>query len=148
MICWDRLGNDVVIGVLEADEPAGLRDLFTWARDLLNARIPDRAGSRTDPALRAILAMRGGREHGEPPHWADAEVFDTSHAMLELALTTIPDEGTVVLLPSFNHVFAWLWALTDLSAARTQDAPWLTDIATSLQATASAERAQRVDHLW
>ena len=54
----------------------------------------------------------------------------------------------MVVLPSFNHVFAWLWALTDLGAARTRDARWLAEITDSPEAVVSAERAQRVDHYW
>ncbi|HEX6343465.1 hypothetical protein [Umezawaea sp.] len=145
MICWDRLGDDVVIGVLEGGEPAALRDLFTRVRDLV---APEHAATSTDPALARILQVRRAREHGEPPLWPDDEVFDTARTMLDLALSTIPDEGAVAVLPSFNHVFAWLWAITDVTAASPRDARWLGDVARALHATASAERAHRVDHFW
>jgi hypothetical protein len=148
MICWDRLGADVVIGVLEADEPSRLLELLDWARTLLATWTPEDDATPTHSALLAILAARRDREHGEPANWPEVEVFDTSHAMMTLALETIPSQGTVMTLPSFNHVFAWLWALTDLGAARARDARWLAEIGESLEVVVSAERAQRVDHFW
>jgi hypothetical protein len=148
MICWDRLGGDMVIGVLEAGEAPRLLELLDWARTLLATWTPDADAGPAHPALLAILAMRREREHGEPESWPDDEVFDTAHAMMTLVLDTVPTEGAVVVLPSFNHVFAWLWALTDLAAARSRDARWLGEVGASLQAVANAERAQRVDHFW
>lgn len=148
MICWDRLGGDTVIGVLEAGEAPRLLELLDWVRTLLATWTPDADAAPTHPALLSILALRRERGHGEPECWPDVEVFDTAHAMMTLVLDTIPSEGAVLVLPSFNHVFAWLWALTDLAAARPRDARWLEEMGTALRTVANAERAQRVDHFW
>ena len=90
MICWDRLGEDCVVGIFEDEEILRLRGYVTVLRTRPNAR-PGRPGAL---------------------HMVDDEV--------DHVLATLPAKGGVVELRSFTEVFAWLWVLTDLKVLVTE----------------------------
>jgi hypothetical protein len=131
MICWDRVGNDMVIGVFEPGEVALLRRHLLKLREALEQRFAEytmdlvlgerRPDAMTDdPRLGELLAFRArDDEPDEVRLWREPAVFGTSHHMIEMVLATLPTDKALVEIRSFEQVFAWLWALTDVRVALT-----------------------------
>jgi hypothetical protein len=164
MMCWDRQGRELLIGVFDDDEVSEIHHHFTGLRDLLLAHFADvesphllhdhSTGQVTadDPRLTAVLSGRGCRDDQTHPRQRQA-VLSTSLDMLDLALTTFPRTGNVVVLPSFKHVLAWLWSLTDVAADLAHDvasatsARRMNDIGASLLATSTAAHDSAFDEV-
>ena len=160
MICWDRLESDVVHGYFDISEVARLRRHATGLRTLLTADTFDNA-MNDDPPPRTRATSRDGLVVAEPSRWTNDHTDDTiqqrrpitSQVLLHkvgVMLGTLPAQGGIVELPSFDHVFAWLWVLTDLQTLviefgglepeRSRNiAVWLEEVANALYEVATKE---------
>ncbi len=125
MQIWARLGDDCLIGRFKTNELAVLRSHIEELLGLIDTRlasdvpasVPDQA--RTDARLQEILRFRTSQTTQGPSQWKEMELLQTSQTMLESMLVRIPQKGDVVRLVTFDYVFAWMWALTDLKVALT-----------------------------
>src|SRR4051812_36739830 len=118
MICWDRVGDHLVVGLFDQAEVDRLRDHLIGLRDLLDTRFAeytrDCAPGRQlgvsyplaesgDRRLRAIMRRRVG----EVGPWREPEVFRPLHKAITRVLTTLPDKGGLVQLHSADYAAAW-----------------------------------------
>ncbi|WNV82672.1 hypothetical protein [Umezawaea sp. Da 62-37] len=123
MICWDRVGDHLVVGVFEQGEVGGLRRYLTGLRNLLDERfagysawelgMPFPVSEAVDPRLRAILRRRSVGVS----RWQEPEVLRPLREAVEAVLVTLPDRGGIVELRSVDVVVAWTRSLTDLRVA-------------------------------
>jgi hypothetical protein len=128
MICWDRVGDHLVIGVFTEAEIDRLREYLWGLRDLLDERfadyttdclpghqlgLPFPTSETTDRRLRAILRRRSV----DGSQWQEPEVFRPLHKAIGRVLATLPDSGGLVELHSIDCALAWDRSLTDLWVA-------------------------------
>jgi hypothetical protein len=133
MICWDRVGDHLVIGVFEEAEIDRLREYLWGLRDLLDERfttytkdcapghqlgVPFPTEETDDRRLRAILKRRSD----DGSRWREPEVFRPLHKAIGRVLTTLPDSGGHVELHSIDCALAWDRSLTDLRVAMSASA--------------------------
>ena len=163
MICWDRVGDHLVLGLFDEAEINRLRDHLVGMRDLLDARfaeytrdclpgkklgVPYPLVESGDRRLRAIMRRRVG----EVGPWREPEVFRPLHKAITRVLTTLPDKGGLVQLHSADCAGAWARSLTDLRVAMAASARdgdpvvasrtrfttrWLKSVVRTLNTTAS-----------
>ncbi len=158
MICWDRVGDHLVLGVFDRSEIEWLGDHLRELGDLLDARfseygdstvdeVPFPAATSNDPRLRAIRRHRSGASS-----WQEHEVFRSLRNSTARVLATLPHQGGVVHLRAADCVLDWMRALTDLRltiavSARQADPTtasrqrsrcrWLKSVVRTLEATAT-----------
>jgi hypothetical protein len=165
MICWDRVGDHLVLGVFDQGEIDRLRGHLFGLREVLDARFAEYTedcppgkqlgvayplAESIDRRLRAIMRRRVG----EVGPWREPEVLRPLHKAITRVLTTLPDKGGLVQLHSIDCASAWSRALTDLrvamaAAAREADpvvasrsrytTRWLKSVVRTLDTTARKE---------
>ncbi|MET1071314.1 MAG: hypothetical protein ABWY11_01575 [Umezawaea sp.] len=123
MICWDRVGDHLVLGVFEQGEIGRLHSFLTGLRDLLDDRfacyssrelgLPFPAAETTDPRLRAILRRRSSGVS----RWQEPDVLRPLREAVDAVLSTLPERGGIVELRSVDAAVAWTRSLTDLGVA-------------------------------
>jgi hypothetical protein len=128
MICWDRVGDHLVLGLFDRAEIDRLRGHLVGMRELLDARfteytkdcapgrqlgVPYPLVESGDPRLRAIMRRRVG----EVGPWREPEVFRPLHKAITKVLVTLPEKGGLVQLHSADCAAAWSRSLTDLRVA-------------------------------
>src|SRR3954468_9678480 len=163
MICWDRVGDHLVVGLFERTEIDRLRGYLVGMRELLDARFAEYTrdcapgkqlgvsyplAESPDRRLRAVMRRRVG----EVGPWREPEVFRPLHKAISRVLTTLPDQGGLVQLHSADCASAWTRALTDLRVAMAASARdgdpvvasrtrfttrWLKSVVRTLHTTAS-----------
>jgi len=165
MICWDRVGDHLVLGFFDQAEVDRLRGYLVGLREVLDARFAEYTtdcppgkklgvayplAETGDRRLRAILRRRVG----EVGPWREPEVFRPLHKAITRVLATLPDKGGLVQLHSIDCAGAWSRSLTDLRVAMSASAReaepvlasrtrfttrWLKSVVRTLDATATKE---------
>ena len=128
MICWDRVGDHLVLGFFDQMEIDRLRGYLVGLREVLDARfagytrdcppgkqlgVPYPLVESGDKRLRAIMRRRVG----EVGPWREPEVFRPLHKAITRVLASLPDKGGLVQLHSTDCAAAWSRSLTDLRVA-------------------------------
>jgi hypothetical protein len=173
MICWDRVGDHLVLGLFDKSEVDRLRGYLVELREVLDARFAEYttdcppgkqlgvaypSAETGDRRLRAIMRRRVG----EVGPWREPEVFRPLHKAITRVLATLPDKGGLVQLHSIDCAGAWSRALTDLRVAMSASAReaepvlasrtrfttrWLKSVVRTLNATAAKEVEPVPQHL-
>ncbi|MFI9005922.1 hypothetical protein ACIGNX_01655 [Actinosynnema sp. NPDC053489] len=134
MICWDRVGDELVVGVFEPEEIAALRDYATLFKRLVEWRLAThepvevlgvRLGLSLPPAvvederLLAVLHRHLGADADDHELlWWEPECLRTLADHLDVLQATLPPAGgVIVLLDDAAQAVAWIKAGRDITAA-------------------------------
>lgn len=131
MICWDRVGDELVVGVFEQDEIALLREYATLFKRLVGQRLDSHepvellgvrvglalpASVVEDERLLAVLRHHLGADADDHELvWREPDCLRAVADRLDVVLATLPPEGSgVVVLDDVAQARAWLDAGRDV----------------------------------
>ncbi|MQA10896.1 MAG: hypothetical protein GEU98_20535 [Pseudonocardiaceae bacterium] len=119
MLCWDRHGDQLVVGVFERRELDALRHYVEWLHRFTEVRARDAgdADVADDARVRAIMA--DSYVDGLPADEAGVDVHDLLADVAggcSLMLDTLPTRGGVVELCTAQEVTGWHQGLCGMAA--------------------------------